>query len=131
MLAEALFSEVSYNFSDDELNTGSLRSDLERYFQLMLAASSTPRYKQASLGVMIEAQLNPAVAEMLRKGMMQPRRESLLRILQRGVERGELSASVNQGVMMDMLLGSVWYRTLINHAALDDNFIGDLIEATL
>ena len=55
----------------------------------------------------------------------------LLVAIERGVERGELAASVDAGLVVDVLLGAAWYRLLLEHAPLDRHAATTLVDMIL
>lgn len=73
---------------------------------------------RALRGLMAEAQLDPAFEEPFR-AWVQSRRAVALRILARGVDRGELPATADLEAATGELFGLFWYRLLVGHAPLD------------
>jgi AcrR family transcriptional regulator len=51
--------------------------------------------------------------------------------VERGVARGELQASTDAGVVVDLLLGGAWYRLLLEHAPLDPAAAALLVDTVL
>ena len=73
------------------LDTGSLKGDLlvylERSFHILQGTS-----EELVRGLAAEAQVDPAFRQELQRVFVVPRWESLVAVLQRGVQRGELPA---------------------------------------
>jgi len=78
-----------------------------------------------------EAQFDPDVAMALRDGLIRPRREQLQTMWDRGVARGELSADVDRGTAIDLIIGPTLYRLMVGHGALDDAAAGAIVETAL
>ncbi|MEU7054931.1 TetR-like C-terminal domain-containing protein [Streptomyces sp. NPDC046197] len=73
---------------------------------------------------------DPHLAELMRT-FTQARRTALRRVLERGRERGELSADHDLDLMVDQVYGVFWYRFLLGHAPLDATTADRLTEALL
>jgi hypothetical protein len=58
-----------------------------------------------------------------------PRREALRAILQRGVDRGELTAAVPLELVVDFVFGVMWYRLLSRHAPINEELAGEITSA--
>jgi AcrR family transcriptional regulator len=83
---------------------------------------------QALVGLMAQAQSDPALGERLRSQVIEPRRLALRGILQRGVARGELSNEVPLDLAVDIAFGVLWYRLLGQHAPIDDALAGQITD---
>lgn len=113
-------------------DTGTLTEDLE--------AILVPVFRQnanfargtalANKGMMAEAQLNPGFHQAyvaLHRSWWGPLRE----VLARGVARGELRSDVDLDALIDLMLGASWYRVLLEHAPLDDDFARLIIQTVV
>jgi AcrR family transcriptional regulator len=112
------------------LETGSLKGDLLAYLEhsfLILQGKS----ERLVRGLAAEAQVDPAFRQELQRVFVVPRRESLVAVLQRGVQRGELPAESNVNILADMIYGAKWYRFLLYPAPLDRAFAEDLVQVIL
>jgi AcrR family transcriptional regulator len=98
------------------LDTGVFADDLETF----LAATFATAEKVSGLlrGIMAEAQRDPVAAEGLRR-FTAGRRDELRALLARGVEQGDLSPDTDLDLLVDQLLGLMWYRLLIGHAPMN------------
>ncbi|PWB82716.1 MAG: TetR family transcriptional regulator [Methylocystaceae bacterium] len=59
---------------------------------------------------------------------IEPRRKEGAEFLVRAQKRGELRASVNFDVLLDVIFGAIYYRLTIPYAPLDDQYIHVLID---
>ncbi|GHO49615.1 TetR/AcrR family transcriptional regulator [Ktedonospora formicarum] len=82
-------------------------------------------------GLMAEAQLDPAFGEEFRRTFIHARRQSLLALLERGAERGELAPNTDLELLLDMFYGPMWYRLLNQHAPLNNAFARQLTDFVL
>ncbi len=54
------------------------------------------------------------------------RRAALRALLERGVASGDIAATADLGMLVDLAYGVLWYRLLVGHAPLDDGAARDL-----
>jgi len=52
-------------------------------------------------------------------------------LLEKGLELGEPAPESDFEIAMDSLFGSMWYRLLVGHALLDQQFAKDLVRQLL
>lgn len=74
-----------------------------------------------------EGQSDVKLAEEYRTRYFNPRRLDSRRILERGVQRGELRKDLDIELCIDLIYGPVFYRLLITGEQLDQAFIESLI----
>lgn len=74
---------------------------------------------QALVGLMADAQRDPALSERLQSTVIGPRRAALRTLLRRGVDSGEFAGAVPLDLVVDFAFGAMWYRLLSRHAAVD------------
>ena len=60
---------------------------------------------------------------------MAPARAAVRELLERGVARGEVHPDVDLEVVIDELLGAIWYRALISGGRLDHTYAESLAAA--
>ncbi len=109
---------------------GSLRADLNRFFSraFQVLNSSTGTLVRS---LMAEAQFDSTFAQTFRTTFINARRNALMALFQRGIQRGEVSARSDLEFLADMLYGPMWYRLLNQHAPLDDVFVEHLVDFVL
>lgn len=78
-----------------------------------------------------ESQHDPALAARLRDEHLTAQRARDRQLLQRAVQRGELPADADLDTTVDRLVGPLYYRALITGQEITDEFITDLVGATL
>jgi AcrR family transcriptional regulator len=108
-------------------DTGSFVDDLRDYLTHICAFFETQLSKPAIAGLLAEAQCDTDLANAFQERLLKQRRTVLRTILERGVERGELRAGLDLDVIMDMVHGALWYRTLLLKSPLDHSFIESVI----
>jgi hypothetical protein len=75
--------------------------------------------------------LDPAFAREFQRLFIVPRKQGLIALLQRSVQRGELAADINLEVLADLMYGAKWYRFLLYPAPLDAAFAREIVEIIL
>jgi len=111
--------------------TGSARSELLGLLRPWVRLLGTRPYGRVIAALITEAQTDPAFAQQYRERFVEPRRDQARPILQRAIERGDLPATTNIELVLDLLYGPLYHRLLHGHAPLDDRFLRDLIDTVL
>jgi AcrR family transcriptional regulator len=88
-------------------NTGSLRGDLIELLQLQMEVFANGRIAQLALAAVNEPELGKVLSRLALE-----RRVATVRVIERGVERGEIGADVDVGVVIDLVRGVGWSRYL-------------------
>lgn len=92
-----------------------------------LARFLTSREGKVINELIAEGQFDAKLAEEYRLRYFNPRRLDSRRILERGVQRGELKTDIDIEICMDLIYGPVFYRLLITGEVIDEAFIETLI----
>ena len=111
-------------------DTGSLRGDLTVLLEQLvtfLASSETGRVLPSLIDA---ASRDPELAE-LRKVHIAQRRATFEHVLRRGIERGELAADTDPGVMIDLLAGTFFYRRLVDRQQVAAHDVAPVLDLVL
>jgi AcrR family transcriptional regulator len=108
-------------------NTGSLQQDLQKFFAATLHAGGE-RTALVLRSLMAEALLDPEFADQFKHIFIYARRNALGELLTRGVQSGQLAADVDINFLLDLVYGAIWYRVLVQHAALDEVLMDKLVD---
>jgi AcrR family transcriptional regulator len=111
--------------------TGSLRGDLLALLRPWVHLVGTRPYGRVIAALITEAQTDPAFAELYRERFVEPRRDQARPILARAIERGELPATTNVELALDLLYGPLYHRLLHGHAPLNERFLRELVDTVL
>ena len=63
--------------------------------------------------------------------MLEPLRSQHRVMLDRAIARGEIPATVDQEVVLDLFFGAAQHRLLLGHLPLTDDFISSLVDVIL
>jgi AcrR family transcriptional regulator len=102
-------------------HTGRAREDI-RIHMRRLAEAFSGKIGRTVAALIAEGQSDPELAEALRSRWLSVRRAEAREILELGIERGELREDLDPEVAVDVLYGPIYYRMLVGHAPLDDDF---------
>ena len=108
-------------------HTGHAREDI-RIHMRRLAEAFSSKIGRTVAALIAEGQSDPELAEALRSRWLSVRRAEAREILELGIERGELRDDINLEVAVDVLYGPIYYRMLVGHAPLDDDFADALAD---
>ena len=94
-------------------DTGSARGDMaELLFKAHVAFARGPGF--AMLGaLLVEERRNPELFELFRKRLMRPRRQDAMKLLRRGVARGEIRADADLESAVYAMVGSLLARHIL------------------
>jgi AcrR family transcriptional regulator len=96
-----------------------------------LASFLTSREGKVINELIAEGQFDVKLAEEYRARYFNPRRLDSRRILERGVQRGELKKDLDIELCMDLIYGPLFYRLLVTGEKIDEVFIKTLIHYAL
>jgi len=96
-----------------------------------LASFLTSREGKGINELIAEGQFDVKLAEEYRARYFNPRRLDSRRILERGVQRGELKKDLDIELCIDLIYGPLFYRLLVTGEKIDEVFIKTLIHYAL
>jgi AcrR family transcriptional regulator len=109
------YAVLSVMGDDPASDTGSVRGDLEAAVGTLLSAFAGP-LGRALAGLVADMAQDKALALTIRKQVLMARRKSMREALIRGRNRGEVRDGLDVELVLDMLTGPFYYRTLLRHA---------------
>ncbi|WP_322049427.1 TetR/AcrR family transcriptional regulator [Paraburkholderia sp. J67] len=80
-------------------------------------------------GLVSEVATDPELAEAYRKNVVNRRLADIRRVVERGIEKGELREGLDPEMVTDLLLGPIYYRLFLSGSPLDDGFGERLVAA--
>ena len=78
--------------------------------------------------VTARAESDPQLARDLREHWHRPRRQVAADILRRGIETGDVRPDLDLDAAIDLLFAPIYHRLLVDHAALDPDLVGQLLD---
>jgi AcrR family transcriptional regulator len=111
-------------------DTGSIRGDLLDLMQRAVALYRGPSGRQMP-GLVAAMAHHGEVAAAVREAFLSPRRAALQKVLERGVDRGELRPDIDRELALDFLGGPLFYRLLITGGPLDESLAEGTVDVML
>jgi AcrR family transcriptional regulator len=111
-------------------DTGALRSDLLAMVESFVAMMGSTRHGQAIPEMVAATAKHPELTEPYRE-FLSDRRNAWRTAIARGIQRGELPAGVDGELMVDALVGPLFYRALVSHEPIDAAYMDRLVDRVL
>ena len=127
LVAYAVVSELGENPATD---TGSIRGDLEAAVGTLLRAFRGP-LGRALAGLVADMAQDTALAFTIRRRVLAPRRRSMREALERARVRGEARDGLDVELVLDMLTGPFYFRTLFGHAPMSLKTTKEVVNCVL
>jgi AcrR family transcriptional regulator len=94
-------------------DTGSLRRDLIAIQRHQVELMNSPDNRRVTAGLIGDLANDPDLAESYVSKYLAPRRATVWRVLQRGVDRGELDPDIDFALAYDLLVGALFMRAVV------------------
>lgn len=107
-------------------DTGSAFQDILEHATNM-SRFMTTREGLIFLEIIGEGQVDSGLAEAFRTRYIQPRRQEVRGIMERGLSRGQLKNSLDIALCTDLIYGPIFYRLLVTGDPIDDNYVRQLV----
>jgi AcrR family transcriptional regulator len=100
-------------------DTGSAKRDFTEQLRDTMAFYQSP-HGRLLCQFLAEGQSDAGFLKLFRQRVLKPRRDKLLPIWRRGVERGEIRADVDPELVLDLVFGPMVYRLMAGHGPLGE-----------
>lgn len=104
-------------------DTGSLHEDLRLLIQVVYRVLRHPLAAQIVPDLLAEAARNPEIAGTLALALRETQRESSAALVQRAVARGELPASTDPDLALDLIAGPLYWHLLITREPVTKDYL--------
>ena len=121
---EAVTPEIAFP------DTGIVKEDFREQMQKIVKLMNSSR-GEVLANVIGCGQADEELIVAFRENWLTPRRKDAKLIFQRGVERGELREDVDAEVAIDALYSPLFYRLLLKHQPLTEQFVDRLIDVVM
>jgi AcrR family transcriptional regulator len=112
-------------------DTGSLRGDLLAALRGWIRTVKGTVTGRTLVGLIAEVQRDPDLAEIWRERFVTRVRAQHRLMIDRALERREVSADVDPDVILDLLFGSAYHRLLQSHLPLSDRFAQAVVDSVV
>jgi len=127
---DALLAELVASMKDVP-NTGSLHDDLRGYMRMVVRTYGDPIVGRTQAAIIGEMQSDAALRRAYRLHVTEPVRERSRQIFGRAIARGEISASTDAELILDLLIGAVFLRLLFDIGPLNRRVADELVDVLL
>jgi len=112
-------------------DTGTLRGDLLSALHAWVRAVTQTVMGPMLTGLIAEAQHDPELRGAWRDRVLEPLRMQHRIMLDRAIARGEIAASVDRDVVLDLFFGAAEHRLLLGHLPITGEFITEVVDTIL
>jgi AcrR family transcriptional regulator len=127
LVAYAVVNELGENPAAD---TGTLRGDLLSAVTTLWRAFRGP-LGQALAGLVADMAQDAELASSIRQEVLAPRRRSMREAIERAHARGEARDDIDIELLLDMLTGPFYFRTLFGHESMSLENAGQIVNLIL
>jgi AcrR family transcriptional regulator len=113
------------------VDVGDTRKELITFLDSVTKLWVSPLYGPAMQGLISEIATEPELARVYREQVVEPRREQLRPVIERGIARGELRPGTDVRLVHELLVGPILYRLLLSGPPLDRKLTASLVDAVL
>jgi AcrR family transcriptional regulator len=122
---------VSFRAEQPLPDTGTLRGDLLSALHAWVRAVTQTAMGPMLTGLIAEAQHDPELRGAWRDRVIEPLRAQHRIMLERAIGRGEIAASVDRDVVLDLFFGAAEHRLLLGHLPMTGEFIAQVVDVIL
>lgn len=112
-------------------DTGDLESDLRFVLRGTVAAMVEPANDRLQRAITAEIQTDIAVAEELVRLLLRPQLDACAARIASGIRAGQIDASVDAGLAVELLFGPIFHRWLLRTGELDNQFADAVLALVL
>lgn len=126
LVIEAVLEETAKHISVPD--TGSIIEDLR---QLIKASCHRLRNTSAGaiiVGLLMAGRKDAATLKIFREQFIEARRDVIRGMFKRYQKSQQIKSEIKTELIMDLIFGAIWYRLLMEHAPLDEQFADELVD---
>ena len=127
---DAVMIDMLAGFANPD-DVGDTRKELITFVNSVVKIWSTPPFGPAMQALASEIATQPELARVYREHVVEPRRDQLAPVIERGIERGDLRPDTDVRLVHEFLVGSILYRLLLSGGPLDRKLGTKLVDAIL
>jgi len=113
------------------VDVGDTRKELITFVDSVTKLWAAPPYGPAMQGLISQIATEPELARVYREQVVEPRREQLRPVIERGIARGDLRPDTDLRLVHELLVGPILYRLLLSGPPLDRKLTTSLADAVL
>src|SRR5690349_19886122 len=122
---------ISFRAEQPQPDTGTLRGDMLSALHAWVRAVTQTAMGPLLTGLIAEAQHDAELRGAWRDRVLEPMRTQHRVMLDRAIERGEIPATVDRDVVLDLFFGAAEHRLLLGHLPMTGDFIAEVVDMIL
>ena len=111
--------------------TGDTRSELIAFVDGAVRVLESTLMGRVMRGLVSDFATDPELGQAFREQVVSVRLAEVRRVVDRGIERGDIAAGVDYELVHELLFGPVYYRLLLSGGVLDDGLAERIVDAVL
>jgi AcrR family transcriptional regulator len=127
---DAVMIDMLPGFANPD-DVGDTRKELITFVNSVVKIWSTPPFGPAMQALVSEIATQPELAREYRERVVEPRRDQLAPVIERGIRRGDLRPDTDARLVHEFLVGPILYRLLLSGGPLDRKLGTQLVDAIL
>ena len=127
---DAVMIDMLSSFANPD-DVGDTRKELITFVNSVVKIWSTPPFGPAMQALVSEIATQPELAREYRERVVEPRRDELAPVIERGIERGDLRPDTDVRLVHEFLVGTILYRLLLSGGPLDRKLGTRLVDEIL
>ena len=116
---------------DDPIDVGDTRKELITFVNSAVRTLGSKPYGPAMQGLVSEVATDPELARVYQEYVVDPRRQQMQAVIERGIERGDLRPDTDPRLVQELLIGTIYYRLLFSGPPIDRKLGTRLVDAIL
>lgn len=108
-------------------DSGSTRRDLLQLLSATSEASNAPEFRRSVVGLAAAGHSDEEVGVLFRERFVAASRVPIRTLLERATARGELDPEMDLELLLDVLHGAIWYRSLLCASRVDRAYVEALV----
>ena len=113
------------------VDVGDTRKELITFVDSVTKLWASPPYGPAMQALISQIATEPELARVYREQVVEPRREQLRPVIERGIARGDLRPETDVRLVHELLVGPILYRLLLSGPPLDRKLTTSLADTIL
>src|SRR5262245_887803 len=112
-------------------DVGDTRKELLTFIGSVVKSLSSRPSGPGMQGLVSAIATDPDLSRMYRERVVEPRREQLRPVIERGIARGDLRADTDVRLVHEMMVGPIFYRLLFSGGPITQKLSKSLVDAVL
>jgi AcrR family transcriptional regulator len=112
-------------------DVGDTRKEMITFLDSVTKLWASSPYGAAMQGLVSQIATEPKLARVYREQVVEPRREQLRPVIERGIARGDLRPDTDLRLVHELLVGPILYRLLLSGPPLNRKLTTSLVDAVL